>query len=37
MAQIARNVTDDVDGFFQGKRYLIMIAIRSIPTSFWQC
>jgi hypothetical protein len=23
MAQIARNVTDDVDGFFKGKRYLI--------------
>jgi hypothetical protein len=23
MAQIARNLTDGVDGFFQGKRYLI--------------
>ena len=23
MAQIARNITDDVDGFFKGKRYLI--------------
>src|SRR5262249_47117289 len=23
MAQIARNLTDDVDGFFRGKRYLI--------------
>jgi len=23
MAQIARNLTDDVDGFFKGKRYLI--------------
>ena len=23
MAQIARNVTDEVDGFFKGKRYLI--------------
>ena len=23
MAQIARNVTDDFDGFFKGKRYLI--------------
>jgi transposase InsO family protein len=23
MAQIARNITDDVDGFFEGKRYLI--------------
>jgi transposase InsO family protein len=23
MAQIARNITDDVEGFFKGKRYLI--------------
>ncbi len=23
MTQIARNLTDDVDGFFKGKRYLI--------------
>ena len=23
MAQVARNVTDEVDGFFKGKRYLI--------------
>lgn len=23
MAQIARNITDEVDGFFKGKRYLI--------------
>ena len=23
MAQIARNVTDEVDGFFKGKRYLV--------------
>ena len=23
MAQIARNLTDDIDGFFKGKRYLI--------------
>ena len=23
MAQISRNLTDDVDGFFKGKRYLI--------------
>jgi hypothetical protein len=23
MAQIARNLTDEVDGFFRGKRYLI--------------
>jgi transposase InsO family protein len=23
MVQIARNITDDVDGFFKGKRYLI--------------
>ena len=23
MTQIARNLTDDLDGFFKGKRYLI--------------
>ena len=28
MAQVARNLTDDVDGFLRGKRYLFMIAIR---------
>jgi putative transposase len=33
MAQVARNLTDHVDGFLRDKRYLILDAIRSSPTS----
>jgi hypothetical protein len=34
MAQIARNITDDVEGFFKGKRYLIHDRDRYTHTSF---
>jgi len=35
MDQIGRNLTDSMDGLLNGKRYLIMIATRCSPASFW--
>jgi hypothetical protein len=35
MEQVARNLTDAVDGLLKGKRYLIMIAIRCSRRNFF--